>query len=359
MAPQSSPIAQAAKLRRRWSKRADVTVAEWPNDAWNNLRAAGVTRWTVPRDFGGDGLDAEPLLAGCIELARGNLLVTFILSQYQAACQRIAASPSVELRRRWLPRLATGVCFGTVGISHLTTSRQHSTQPVVSAESTATGYRLTGEIPWVTGSRRANALVIGGTLSDGRQLIAAVPSRRTGITIAEPLPLLALSGSETGPIRLDGVEIAHGELIAGPAPQVLQTMPTGGAGSLTTSALAIGHAWGCLDRLAIKAQSRPELQSTLTALHHDADELQRDLLNTAAGRAGPEHNSAALRTRATELALRASQALLTACKGAGFVAGHPAERLAREALFFLVWSCPQNVATQLLQGFSACTDDAK
>ena len=26
------------------------------------------------------------------------------------------------------------------------------------------------------------------------------------------------------------------------------------------------------------------------------------------------------------------------------VAGHPAERLVREAHFFLVWSCPQSVA---------------
>ena len=38
---------------------------------------------------------------------------------------------------------------------------------------------------------------------------------------------------------------------------------------------------------------------------------------------------------------RAAQAALTAAKGAGFVRGHPAERLARESLFFLVWSCPQ------------------
>jgi hypothetical protein len=40
--------------------------------------------------------------------------------------------------------------------------------------------------------------------------------------------------------------------------------------------------------------------------------------------------------------LRAGQAALTASKGAGFVAGHPAERLVRESMFFLVWSCPQS-----------------
>ena len=50
-----------------------------------------------------------------------------------------------------------------------------------------------------------------------------------------------------------------------------------------------------------------------------------------------------LRTRANSLALRSTQAALAAAKGAGFVAGHPAGRWCREALFFLVWSCPQSV----------------
>ncbi len=34
---------------------------------------------------------------------------------------------------------------------------------------------------------------------------------------------------------------------------------------------------------------------------------------------------------------------MTAAKGAGFIEGHPVGRWCREALFFLVWSCPQPV----------------
>jgi hypothetical protein len=41
--------------------------------------------------------------------------------------------------------------------------------------------------------------------------------------------------------------------------------------------------------------------------------------------------------------LRATQAALAAAKGAGYIAHHPAGRWCREALFFLVWSCPQSV----------------
>ena len=45
-----------------------------------------------------------------------------------------------------------------------------------------------------------------------------------------------------------------------------------------------------------------------------------------------------LRADSNSLVVRAAQAALTATKGAGYVTGHPVERLVRESLFFLVWS---------------------
>ena len=68
---------------------------------------------------------------------------------------------------------------------------------------------------------------------------------------------------------------------------------------------------------------------------------------SGAGSSSPSAES--IRGRANSLALRSTQALLTASKGAGFVAGHFAERAVREALFFLVWSCPQPVVDAALR----------
>ena len=55
-----------------------------------------------------------------------------------------------------------------------------------------------------------------------------------------------------------------------------------------------------------------------------------------------------LRGRANDFVLRATQAALTAAKGAGFVAGHDVGRWCREAMFFLVWSCPRSVTSARL-----------
>lgn len=348
-----TPHEVAELLRTRWQQRATTSDAVWPQVSWYEVCSTGVTSWMIPKEYGGTSLSPHELLTNSVELARGDLLTTFILSQFQAACQRIAAADSPPLRQQWLPGLATGELFATVGISHLTTSRQYAAQPAVTAKVTSAGYVLSGEVPWVTGGSHADVLVIGGTLDDGRQILAAVPTDREGVTCADSMSLLALSGSETGPVVLTDVLVAEDELIAGPIVDVIRHVSTGGAGSLTTSALAIGHAWAGLDFLSDEAAQRPALEPIATALMSEVKSLRADLLQAAESSglyASPEQ----LRTRATDLALRTSQALLTASKGAGFVVGHSAERLSREALFFLVWSCPQAVANQLLHNFGGC-----
>ena len=51
---------------------------------------------------------------------------------------------------------------------------------------------------------------------------------------------------------------------------------------------------------------------------------------------------------AHSLVTRATQAYLTARKGTGFLRTEPAQRWARQALFFLVWSCPRPAAEATL-----------
>src|SRR5260370_40986307 len=55
-----------------------------------------------------------------------------------------------------------------------------------------------------------------------------------------------------------------------------------------------------------------------------------------------------LRGQANTLVLRTTQIALTAAKGAGFLKNHPAQRWARQAMFFLVWSCPRPAAEATL-----------
>ena len=93
------------------------------------------------------------------------------------------------------------------------------------------------------------------------------------------------------------------------------------------------------------------LQPIAAGLEAELDGLFDRLITAASAGIAPDARDT-LRGDANGLVLRAAQAALTASKGAGFVRGHPAERLVRESLFFLVWSCPQSVTAAMLCEFA-------
>ena len=84
------------------------------------------------------------------------------------------------------------------------------------------------------------------------------------------------------------------------------------------------------------------------SFRHESDDLAGRLAGLATTDSADPAPRDALRTAANGLVIRAAQAALTATKGAGFIAGHPAERRVRESMLFLVWSCPQQVASALI-----------
>jgi hypothetical protein len=158
---------------------------------------------------------------------------------------------------------------------------------------------------------------------------------------------------------LNNVFVSLKFLLHGPVENVMK-QTGGGAGSYTTSALAVGHAANAIRLLRIEADRRSELNEILQPFVDDQASIAADLSLAASENTDtPPHLTAeTMRQRSNSLALRASQACLAASKGAGFVASHPASRLVAEAMFFLVWSCPQPVVLGNLRELACGTGGA-
>jgi alkylation response protein AidB-like acyl-CoA dehydrogenase len=198
-------------------------------------------------------------------------------------------------------------------------------------------------MPWVTGATRADLVVTGGALDDGRQVLVALPTDRPGVVVRPPFPLAALQASCTSEIRLDGVAVEESDLLAGPSTEVLSHSGAVGTGGLETSALAMGQARAALSALIDLSPDRSELAEPLEALCDDWRTAWAQLNAQARGDAGAP-DPGRIRARANTMVIRATQAYLTARKGTGFLRTEPAQRWARQALFFLVWSCPAPIA---------------
>jgi butyryl-CoA dehydrogenase len=329
---------------------ADLAGA-WPRTLWSLLEDAGATRWSLPREFGGAAIARPLLVQRYAQLATGSLTAVFILSQHDAAVRRLA-SAETDASHRWLNAIGLGRAFVTVGISHLTTSRRSG----ISATEIAPGrFRLEGAMPWVTGAEPAALFVTGAVLDDRRQMFIALPANRPGVTVRPSFLLAALQASCTAEVILEGVDVDSSDLLAGPAAD-LSTQPGAvGTAGLETSALALGQARAALDAINRLAPERRELTEPLEVLCDSWRSSWRELMALARG--APDAGSATqLRTQANGLALRATQAYLTASKGTGFLRSEPAQRWARQALFFLVWSCPAPVANAAIRELAGlCT----
>ncbi|HET6882992.1 MAG TPA: acyl-CoA dehydrogenase family protein [Pirellulales bacterium] len=351
-----SPESPALRnLCRELAARADAldVSGEWPQEQLALCRDYGVFRWFVGREYHGVGWSEVDLMRGFMRLGSACLTTTFVLTQPLGVCRRLVTSENHALRDELLPQLAAGEVFATVGIAHLTTSRRHLARPVLAANETGNGFVLNGSIPWVTGAVRADYVVTGATCDDGRQILAVLPTSLPGFSANPPAQLVGLTSTLTGGAECRDVLLKRHWLLAGPIENVLSGRGAG-TGGVQTSALALGHAAGAIEYLEREAANRQELVAAAESLRAEHVELEGELLTLAAG--GEGCSSDELRARANSLVLRAAHGALTAAKGSGYVVGHPAGRWCREALFFLVWSCPQPVMTAALCELAGLSD---
>lgn len=323
-------------------------AGQWPSRQMARLAEAGVFGWLVPRRWEGSELDEAALLAGYLELSDACLTSAFILTQFNAAVQKLVTCEQAALQAAWLPRLARGECFTTVGISHLTTSRSRGPGPAVTAHADGTGFRLSGQIPWVTGATAAQLIVVGATVPNGQQLLAAIEATDAGVKIASPQQFLALTASQTGSIELQEVAVRAEQIVAGPAPEVLKVGSRSGTGSLSTSALALGAARSTLRSVRVELPQTPSQAAVISQLAEEGRLLEQALFAASREESGA-WSAEQIRLRANSYVSRLAQCFIAAAKGTGFVSGHPAERAVREAMFFYVWSCPQSVVLGNLQ----------
>ena len=315
-------------------------LGPWQSGAFDLLARAGVLAGFIPTADGGTGATEPAILDALVAIASRCLTTALALTQWASGC-RIITGGDDATRSRWLPALAAGTITTTVGIAQLSTSRRHLGAPALAARMANGVWRLTGLCPWVTGADSVDAIVTGAVQDDGRQLFFIVPTDSPGLAIAPPMRMLALSGSRTSSVTFcDVAPVA-----------VIEPQATGGVrtGGLATTALALGSTRLALTVLEGEAAAREALAPVAEALRAEAAAVATRLRRAATDEAEDRDH---LRADANGLVIRAAQAALTATKGAGFVAGHPAERLVREAHFFLVWSCPQTVAGITLCGLS-------
>ena len=344
------PVARARRLAdellRPFAERVDRTsVPRSHLDAW---AAQGLLGLAGPRAYGGAQATAAVQREVAAVMAGACGSTWFVATQHTLPVTAVAASPNAELRERRLAGLCTGELLSGVAFSHL----RRSGPPPVLATRVDGGWRFDGAVSWMTGWGLCDLVLLAGRTEGDEVVFVLVGAQEgPGLSASAALPLAAMAATRTVALTLDDLNVPDADVVE----------VTGVADWLAADALrtanASPHVFGlqreCVQRLAETASARDD--GTAAALAHalgqEGARLHR-VAETLLEDVAPDElveDRLAVRASALELALRSATALVAATGGAAMSLDAAPQRLAREAVFYLVQAQTPPVRQAVLQ----------
>ena len=325
--------------------RATALAAALAPDA-DAVERGGIARARLDRlaEYGLHAVMGPPEMGGAppavyrrvAELLAGSDGTTWLVwFQHNPVCRMLAASTNDALADRWLARLCRGETQATVAFAQLRRPGDS-----VRAERDGGRWRLTGRAPWCTGWGVADLVLVGAVTADdpARVMLGLVPLEAgAGLTATPALRLAAMEGSRTVELVFDAYAVPDDDVVL----------------------LAEREPWAVADR-AMSANVQPSTfgiaeaaLAGLAALDNGAAETLARAVADCRRRAyrlidevdPAEQTQARLAVRAEALlrTINVTSAFVAACGGGAMNADHPAQRLARHALFHLVFAQNQQV----------------
>jgi alkylation response protein AidB-like acyl-CoA dehydrogenase len=295
-----------------------------PRELLDALAAAGLYGLPAPAHLGGLDADFGTVCAVQEALASGCLTTAFLWMQHISLVRALASGGHEELVARWLAPLARGEIRAGLALGGALP------RPSLRAEPDGQGWRLDGVSPFVSGWGRIDVVHAAARAPDGELVWLLVDAAEGPALRADRIRLAALNATATVRVTFDRLPV--------PAGRVTSKHPVSGATPPEVlrmhAALAVGVTARCCRLLG-----PTPLDDELSSLRAQLDRLDSE--------------TAAARAAAGELALRAASVLMTRTGSRSLLAADHGQRLAREAMFTLVYALRPASRAALLTSLGA------
>lgn len=179
------------------------------------LAAAGLFAIGVPQNMGGAGGSTGDAVEAIAAVAEHSLAAAFVFWGHRAFIEYLLASPNAALRERRLPALLAGECGGATGLSNAMKFLCGIESLQIEASRSDDGWRLDGKLPWVTNLRKSGFVLAAAVSSRDSEppFIVALDHERPGVSRSADLDLIAMRGSNTAALNIDGALIDASDVI--------------------------------------------------------------------------------------------------------------------------------------------------
>jgi len=232
--------------------------AEFPWKSFEACKEMELPALGIPEAFGGAGADTVTQAIAVEELARvcASTSLTILISKLGMI--PVMNWGSEELKRAYLPRIATGEIQASYCLSEADAG---SDVAAMRARAVRDGdeYVLTGSKYWITNAGISDVYIVFAKTdpdAGGRGVSCFLVEKDWGLTIAKHEEKLGMRGSPTGEVVLDGVRVPASHRIGEEGQGFTVAMHTLDRSRPTIGAQAVGIAQGAIDCAAEYMQQR-------------------------------------------------------------------------------------------------------
>jgi glutaryl-CoA dehydrogenase len=183
----------------------------FPHHLVRRIGELGMFGPTIPEEYGGGGLNSVCYGLICQELERGDSAIRSAVSvQGSLVMYPIWKYATEEVKRKWLPKLASGESLGCFGL----TEPDFGSNPggmLTNAVKTEGGYLLNGAKMWITNGTLADVAVVWGKL-DGVVRGFVVERGMPGFSAPEMKGKHSLRASVTSELILEDCEVPESHM---------------------------------------------------------------------------------------------------------------------------------------------------
>ncbi len=347
-------------------------TGEFPQAAYDALRAADFHAPHIPEQYSGAGADA---LATCIvieEVARADASASLIPSVNKLGTMPLLLSGDEALKSTYLPPVGRGDAMFSYCLSEPEAGSDAASMRTRAVRD-GDDYVLSGVKRWITNAGISQYYTVFATTSadPGTPQISAfvVEKNDTGVSFGAPEQKLGIKGSSTREVYLDNVRIPSSRRIGAEGTGFATAMRTLDHTRITIAAQAVGIAQGALDYALGYVQERKQfgqpiaefqgLQFLLADMGMRV-EAARQLTYAAAGRSERDEADlaffgAAAKCFASDVAMQVTTDAVQLLGGYGYTRDYPVERMMRDAKITQIYEGTNQVqrivlARQLLAG---------
>ena len=322
--------------------------SEFPQQAYDALRASDFHAPHIPEDYGGAGADA---LATCVvieEVARACASASLIPAVNKLGTLPIMIAGSEELKQRYLPPVARGESMFSYALSEAEAGSDAGGMQTTAVRD-GDLYVLNGAKRWITNAGVSNCYTVMAVTQPGigTKGISAfvVESGDEGFSVGALEKKLGIRGSPTRELYFDRCRIPADRMIGDEGTGFRTAMATLDHTRITIAAQAVGIAQGALDYALGYVKERQQFGQPIAEFQGVqfmlADmgmklEAARSLTYVAAARseradADLTYFGAAAKCLASDLAMEITADAVQLLGGYGYVKDYPVERMMRDA----------------------------